>query len=476
MIKKYGENPYKNKIIRDKAKQTCLERYETTNPFKSEKIKNKAKQTCLERYGKEYYQSTNDYKEKYKQTCLKKYGVENAWNAECSKDKIKQTMINKYGVDSPFKILEIRKKGVEGKNKKQLDLYKFKIEKSNCSFISYNIDAQNFKCICKKCNKEIEFNRQYLNYHINNNWDLCYNCEPHKFTSKLETNLINDIKEFYKGEIIRNKRFKNLNGTTSELDIYIPEFNIGIETNGLYWHSELYKDNLYHLNKVKIFNQYNINLITLWEDDINNHLKYQIILSRLKEKLNCIENKIYARKCSIKEVCGKETKQFLEQNHLQGYAPSSINIGLYYDNKLVQIATFGKNRKSISGNKKGYELIRLCSILNTTIVGGFSKLIKHFVKTYKPECLYSYSDLDWVKIENNGYEKVGFKFVKMTTPDYHWVVNGIRENRIKYMKSKLIKFDNFDNSKTEVEIMHERKCYRIFGTGNLLLEYTKVEG
>ena len=479
MIEKYGvDHPMKSKQIKESLKKTCLEKYGVDNPNKNKDVRNKIKQTCLEKYGNEFYQSTDEYKNKIKQTCLEKYGVDSIWKLDSTKEKTKQTLLKKYGVDSTIKIKGNREKLKKGKYCKDIKKLTTICENDNIEFISYDIHRENkyrcqiIKAKCKKCNQEIEFNRQYLNYRIKNNWNLCYHCEPHKFTSKLETNLISDIQKFYNGEIIRNKRFDNFDGNTSEIDIYIPEFNIGIETNGLYWHSELYKDKLYHQNKVKLFNEkYNINLITLWEDDINNSYKYQIILSRIKDKLNCIENKIYARKCLIKIVDGKEAKQFLEQNHLQGYAPSSINIGLYYNNNLICITTFGKSRKSISGNKEGYELIRMCTLINTVVIGGFSKLIKYFVKNYNCKNLYSYSDLDWVKINNNSYEKVGFKFIKITTPDYNWVVNGIRENRIKYMKSKLKKFDNYSDNKTEVEIMHEQKCFRIFGTGNLLLEY-----
>ena len=62
------------------------------------------------------------------------------------------------------------------------------------------------------------------------------------------------------------------------------------------------------------------------------------------------------------------------------------------------------------------------------------------------------------------YEKLGFDFVYRTKPNYWWVVDGIRKHRFNFSKSKLIK-QGFDPDKTEVEIMHDRGFYRVYGCG-----------
>lgn len=79
------------------------------------------------------------------------------------------------------------------------------------------------------------------------------------------------------------------------------------------------------------------------------------------------ENKIFARKCEIKEISSKESKNFVNQNHIQGNAPSTIKIGLFFKEKLVSVMTFGK-RPMFNSNE--YEIIRFCNILNTMVVGG----------------------------------------------------------------------------------------------------------
>jgi hypothetical protein len=83
---------------------------------------------------------------------------------------------------------------------------------------------------------------------------------------------------------------------------------------------------------------------------------------------------IYARKCQLREVIDTSiVRKFLNDNHIQGYSHSSIKIGLYYEDELVSLMIFGKKRKNM-------ELIRFCNKLNTNVIGGSSKLFKHFTK------------------------------------------------------------------------------------------------
>ena len=39
---------------------------------------------------------------------------------------------------------------------------------------------------------------------------------------------------------------------------------------------------------------------------------------------------------------------FLDINHTHGHIESSINIGLFYNNKLVSLMTFGKKHKMVN--------------------------------------------------------------------------------------------------------------------------------
>lgn len=248
-----------------------------------------------------------------------------------------------------------------------------------------------------------------------------------------------------------------------ELDMYIPSYNLAIEYNGLYWHSDLHLDNNYHFNKTELCESKGIKLIHIFEDEWK--YKQEIVKSRLTNIFGLNSNKIYGRKCVIKEITSKEAKEFLNNNHIQGGINAKYNIGLYYNNELVSIMTFGflrKNmgRKSIDGH---YELLRFCNKLYTSVVGGADKLLKYFIKTYNPKEITSYADRRWS--QGDLYVNLGFEFVYNSKPNYFYINKGKREHRFKYRKDILVK-EGFDKNKTEREIMKERGFNRIYDCGN----------
>ena len=248
-----------------------------------------------------------------------------------------------------------------------------------------------------------------------------------------------------------------------ELDIYIPEKKVAIEYNGLRWHSEIFnKDNSYHLLKTEMCENEKIQLIHIFEDEWL--YKQNIVKSRLKSIFGIIPNKTYARKCIIKEVSFSDSKAFLETNHIQGECMSRYRYGLYYKGELVSLMTFGSKRKNLGSKneKDSYELLRFCNKLDTTVVGGASKLLKYFIKIHNPKEIISYCDRRWSI--GNIYEKLGFKFDHVSQPNYFYVINGKRENRFKYRKSELVK-QGFNKDKSEHEIMSERGIYRIYDCG-----------
>jgi hypothetical protein len=246
-----------------------------------------------------------------------------------------------------------------------------------------------------------------------------------------------------------------------ELDIYIPSHNLAIEYNGIYWHSELYKDKNYHLNKTIECEKQGIQLIHIFEDEWL--YKQDIVKSRLMNLLGLTPNKIYGRKTIIREVSPKDSKVFLDKNHIQGNVNSSIKLGLYYNDELVSLITFGKGRIMMGNGTNQYELLRFCNKLNTSVIGGADKLFKYFIKTYNPIEIISYADRRWS--QGDLYEKLGFTFVHDSKPNYFYIVNKKREYRFKYRKDVLVK-EGYDQSKSEKQIMLDRGIYRIYDSGN----------
>jgi hypothetical protein len=249
------------------------------------------------------------------------------------------------------------------------------------------------------------------------------------------------------------------------LDIYIPYHNIAFEFDGLYWHNELYKDANYHLNKTELCEEKGIKLIHIFEDEWT--YKQDIVKSRVKNLLGLSNDKIFARKCVIKEVKTENKTKFLDENHIQGSVGSSVNLGLYYKDELVSIMTFGSLRKNMGRNfiDGHYELLRFCNKLDSNVIGGASKLFKHFINNYNPIEVISYADRRWS--QGGLYDNLGFEFIKNSVPNYFYVVKGKRMNRYNFRKDILVK-EGYDADKSEREIMSGRKIYRIYDCGNKL--------
>jgi len=288
-----------------------------------------------------------------------------------------------------------------------------------------------------------------------------------KGVSKLEQELVEFIKNIYKKTIILND---NIILSGKELDIYLPDVKIAIEFNGTYYHSDLYKDKNYHLNKTKECNDLGIKLIHIWDSDwiYNNDIIKSILINQLSKT----PNKIYARKCNIKEITKKESVLFLKTNHLQGNAICKYSLGLYYDDELVSVMTFGKLRKNLKQThiEGHYELIRFCNKLNTNVIGGASKLFKHFINKYNPYKIISFANRDWS--DGKLYNQLNMTQLKPTPPGYNWFKSKIKYNRFNFRKDILVS-QGENKLLTEYEIMLNKGYYRVWNTGNLKFEWNK---
>lgn len=274
----------------------------------------------------------------------------------------------------------------------------------------------------------------------------------------LEENNINFISNY--------KDFKKIDKNI-EFDIYIPSCKLAIEYHGLYWHSERFKDKEYHLNKLKCAELNEIQLIQIFSDEWME--KSTICKSRILNLLKLSSNKIYARKCQIKEIDKNEATRFLTLNHIQGSTGSSFYIALIYKDEIVSLMTFGKYRKSLGkvAVENEFEMVRFCNKINCSVVGAASKLLKFFIKKYHPKKIISYADKRWSS--GNLYLKLGFTYVKDTVPNYFYTIGNKRYYRFQFRKSELIK-SGHDKDKSEREIMKENNIDRIYDCGSKLYE------
>ena len=245
-----------------------------------------------------------------------------------------------------------------------------------------------------------------------------------------------------------------------ELDIINYDKKIAIEYCGLYWHSEMSsgKTIKYHRNKYIKCKEAGYKLITVFESD--DQEKVRALLLKLFGKTT----KIGARKTSMHDISSSEAMNFHKKHHLHSAVGSRYHYGLFYEDELVMAASFGKNR---FGSDCEYECTRITSSGIVTVVGGVSKLIKHFIDTIKPKSIVTFADLRFG--DGNVYKKCGFEYIEDTNPNYWYSrkYTGHLYSRVKFQKHKLeSQLENFDLAKTEFENMSDNGWDRIWDCGN----------
>lgn len=302
-------------------------------------------------------------------------------------------------------------------------------------------------------------------------------------SSYFEKEVTEFVKSIYPNKIIENDR-KIIK--PKELDIYIPNKNVAIECDGLYWHSteqltskgqfifssdekKHYKNK--QLIKTLLCEEKGIRLIHIFEDEWNT--KKEICKSILASSLGIYKQKIFARKCEVKEINLEDWKKFLHENHIQDYTFAEYRLGLYYKDELVQGIGITK-----SNHKQGeIELNRMVTKLNTQVIGGFSKLMNNSIKMWNFSKIYSY--ISRRLFDGKGYYASNFKIVKINEPTYFYVKHGQRFPRYNFMKNKIKKMYDmgelsyWNENETEELIMNKNQFGKLYDCGTIKVVYYK---
>ncbi len=455
-INQKKSNTWKNKSEEDVKKivknrqETLLENFGVTAPSKNEAIKEKIKQTNLERYGVTTTLNT--------ESCRRK--TTNAIITKMSEimEKRKKTNLEKYGAEHIFQsedFLETKRKTFFDNLLKSDRLKKHYIP--NFDQNDYHGVDQYYEWKCLKCNTI--FRCKIDNGQI----PRCPNCYPVKYLSKSgQIEVLNFCKKYF--DIV----YENSRGLIPpyEIDIYIPEIRLGIEFNGLYWHSDLAgnKNSDYHQQKLLLALQNNIQLIQIFEDEWRD--QEDIIKSILLNKFNKNTNKIFARKCQIYSVPTDTARQFYFENHLQGFI-NGTHLGLYYNNEFVSMITVGKPRFNPNYD---LEIYRFCNKLNTSVPGSLSKLLSGITKISKSKSIITYVNARYGI--GTGYYKCGFKFIGTTDPGYYYMKHYNNRNSRNQFQKHLLKdkLKDFDPNLTEWQNMQLNGYDRIWDCGNFIYE------
>jgi hypothetical protein len=171
--------------------------------------------------------------------------------------------------------------------------------------------------------------------------------------------------------------------------------------------------------------------INIWRDQWEKHP--EIVISRLSSVLG-LNPKLPARVCKVRRINMCLAEEFLNKNHLQESIGAKLKYGLYLPKAYYRLLPKGFEPESeelllavmtFSGAKKYYledsivlsfELIRFSNLNGFNIVGGFTKMLRHFIQEKTPGNIMTYIDADWSDGKN--FSKLGFELIEKTSPMY----------------------------------------------------------
>lgn len=377
----------------DRIRQGVRDKYGVDNVFQLDEVKEKAKNTTIEKYGVEHHLQNKKILGKQKKTNLDKYGCENVFQNDGIKSKAKTTNLEKYGVEYPTQSLEVKAK------------IKDTLVKSGHMVL-----------VEDKTRKELaeELGKPYstLTYQINKyGLDQALSIDPHE----------NSLEVIVASELDKVNIIYSTHKTVAKrkTDFILPDYNIVIECDGLYWHSDLViDDNNYHVTKLHTYEQNGYRGLFFRQDEIN--YKLPIVMSIIQNACR-MSSRIFARKCKIVEMNTEEKKEFFNSNHLMGVGRGKA-FGLKYNGELVTgLQVVSKDNKM--------EISRFCHTLNTTVVGGFSRLLTHTIRKLSPSLVFTFIDRRYGSGEY--LSRLGFKFVRCS-PSFRWVSQGQTYHRMKF--------------------------------------------
>ncbi len=475
------------KCSKIKNRSTNLDRYGVDHYSKTDEYSSRVKETSIKKYGVGHYSKTDEWSDRFRESCLEKFGIENPFmdnkwmrdsfsdkygvehpsKVKVFRDKMRETMFERYGVEYTLQSKELREKVNRTNLQKYGSVTPYISEYLRCNNTSISNNPYYLYYITDniskfRCDNEFDHNfeissNMYYN-RVRSSVSLCTECNPIGNSQSIKEKMLYEfITSIYDGEVVQSYR------DGLEIDIYLPELKIGFEFNGLYWHSEKYKDKNYHLDKTKYFQERGIRIIHIWEDDWVN--KCDILKSQISNLVGSTKSVLYARKCRVVYVDVKSCSKFLNDNHIQGSDRSAIKIGLEYNGEVVSVMTFNRleGRKKMSDGE--WNLSRFCNKIGYSVVGGASKMLSHFIKDNNATRIISYADRDWSI--GNLYVMLGFEPVDESHPDYKYVVDGVRRHKQNYKKSNL----GIQGEKiTEKQHMTSLGFYRIWDCGKLKFE------
>ena len=385
------------KTRRDKPQKYCSSEC-VANRVRSEEEKAKLSKSCI---GREAWNKGR------KMSCIEKEAMRKAVKKVWTKEKKVQQSIKQKEVwqnkqlrnkMSQIKIEQYKEESLHNKvsiaTQKAMGLPEIK-KKVIDSANDHDVLEKRRKTNLKKYGVNwIVQTEQYINAKprgaTNEKWRKWLNLEK----SNTEFALENYIYDFKYDE----KTLIEINPTFTHTSTVRPEFTS-------YMHGKV-KDKNYHKNKLETAESKGYRCIMIWDWDDK-----EKILALLQPRKT-----IYARKCEIREVDIINTNVFLNSYHLQNTCTNQIaRIGLYYQDELISLMTFGKPRYN---NNFDWELLRLCTKPGYIVIGGAQRMFNAAKDQFNIKSIISYCDRS--KFSGDIYNRLGFKLKGKLQPSKHW--------------------------------------------------------
>lgn len=225
--------------------------------------------------------------------------------------------------------------------------------------------------------------------------------------------------------------------------------------------------------------------------------KWEVLKSTISVACGKIKYRIYARDCEVKEVHASEATTFLKKYCFYGPRGATLTLGLYLKKDvrglkkgtLVFISSFGMNYYGNRSRKDtpNIEVIRVGTMINAQVIGGSSKLLKHFIDNYPSltvrrgkenvtipvEKIVYYVDADhW---DGRGMKDLGYKFREWSMVGFHnFALDDIDIPELKVKKGQMFQRKPLIHKKI-IELMKEHKVISIGTAGTIIYEINKNE-
>lgn len=438
----YGGHPMKDKVVKAKVKATNEERYGGSAPAHSDAVKEKIRQTNLERYGVEWSTQADSMIEKARNTNLERYGAETPFGSKEIQEKIQQTNLERYGVKNPFQSEDIKKRIKEKMNTDHGVSFPLQVPKFKAKAIATNNE---------RFSSDWPFGNKKVNEKAHQTMLERYGVEHALLVPEFRSKAAASYAETVKSGGGKSSRISKLNRHWGKLlseefgvtysfeepfgqfsaDLSFAEGKVLVDINPTVTHNSFrslkclmdqcdlpcsahkHTERNYHVSRAQTAMDFGVKLVQIYDWDSKNS-----VIRLLAGHLEKGWKRHSARKLKLREVPQRIANEFLKENHVQaGLKGQEVCLGLFDDELLLSVATFGKARFKA---KYQWEFLRYAVKRGHVIHGAAGRLWEYFLNSQEPESVISYIDFNHTTRRENFLLNLGYTETDEIAPVLHW--------------------------------------------------------